>query len=194
MTPDRLKSVMYPSTSSPSPLKGKIVPINKRTNELDLGDELSGYGLQGVKVTQDELADLVAELGLDGADAGDLVKGLTDLTSSKSSAKMNVEDKKVEEKPKEPKEKLIEELKVKLKEESKVEPKEGLRESVAVKTETVEEKVEESEARNDEDSAIKSEVTIKVEENADESKTKEDISKIVESGEHKKPTPVVTDA
>jgi len=33
--------------------------------------------LQGVKVTDDELRDLVAELGLDGDEAGDLVKGLS---------------------------------------------------------------------------------------------------------------------
>ncbi|KAF9475636.1 hypothetical protein BDN70DRAFT_840691 [Pholiota conissans] len=85
MTPDRLKSKLYPSASaSPSPLKGKAIPVNKRTNELDLGDELSGYGLQGVKVTQDELANLIAELGLDGDDAGDLVKGLTDLAISET--------------------------------------------------------------------------------------------------------------
>lgn len=100
MTPDHLKSKLYPTSSpSPSPLKGKVIPINKRTNELDLGNELSGYGLQGVKVTQDELADLVAELGLDGDDAGDLVKGLTDLTSSlNSSEKSRAAEEKSEEK------------------------------------------------------------------------------------------------
>ncbi|KAF8973867.1 hypothetical protein BDZ97DRAFT_1900627 [Flammula alnicola] len=81
MTPDHLKSKMFPKSSSPSPLKGKNTPVNKKTGELDLGDELSGYGLQGVKVTQDELADLIAELGLDGDDAGDLVKGLSELTT-----------------------------------------------------------------------------------------------------------------
>ncbi|KIM47865.1 hypothetical protein M413DRAFT_439545 [Hebeloma cylindrosporum] len=77
MTPDRLKSKMFPSSPSPSPLKTKIVPVNKRADEIDLGDELSGYGLQGIKVTEDELRDLMAELGLEGDEAGDLVKGLS---------------------------------------------------------------------------------------------------------------------
>lgn len=80
MTPDRLKSKMFPS-SSPSPLKTKSIPVNKRTDEVDLGDELSGYGLQGVKVTEDELRDLMAELGLEGDEAGDLVKGLSGITT-----------------------------------------------------------------------------------------------------------------
>jgi len=77
MTPDRLKSKIMAQPPA-SPLKGKALPVNKRVGEFDVGDELSGYGLQGVKVTEDELRDLVAELGLDGDDAGDLVKGLSD--------------------------------------------------------------------------------------------------------------------
>lgn len=81
MTPDHLKSKMFPQTPSPSPLRGKIVPVNKRTGELDMGDELSGFGLQGVKVTKDELQDLIAELGLNGDEAGDLAAGLTDMTN-----------------------------------------------------------------------------------------------------------------
>lgn len=81
MTPDRLKSKMFPSSPSPSPLKTKSTPVNKRTDEIDLGDELSGYGLQGVKVTEDELHDLMAELGLEGDEAGDLVKGLSSITT-----------------------------------------------------------------------------------------------------------------
>jgi len=79
MTPDRLKSKIMAQAPA-SPLKGRV-PVNKRVGEFDAGDELSGYGLQGVKVTEDELRDLVAELGLDGDDAGDLVKGLTDPTT-----------------------------------------------------------------------------------------------------------------
>jgi len=81
MTPDRLKSKMFPSLPSPSPLKTKSIPVNKRTNEIDLGDDLGGYGLQGVKVTEDELLDLMAELGLEGDEAGDLVKGLSGATA-----------------------------------------------------------------------------------------------------------------
>jgi len=72
MTPDRLKSKIMAQPPA-SPMKGKVLPVNKRVGEFDVGDELSGYGLQGVKVTEDELRDLVAELGLDGDEA---VKGL----------------------------------------------------------------------------------------------------------------------
>ena len=80
MTPDRLKSKIMAQPLA-SPLKGKAIPINKRVGEFDAGDELNGYGLQGVKVTEDELRDLVAELGLDGDEAGDLVKGLSDTST-----------------------------------------------------------------------------------------------------------------
>jgi hypothetical protein len=78
MTPDHIRAKILATT--PSPLrKGKsaVIPVNKRVGELDAGSELVGFGLQGVKVTHDELADLVAELGLDGDEAGDLVKGLS---------------------------------------------------------------------------------------------------------------------
>ena len=80
MTPDRLKSKIL-AKPPPSPLKGKALPVNKRVGEIDVGEELSGYGLQGVKVTDEELRDLVAELGLNGDEAGDLVKGLSDATT-----------------------------------------------------------------------------------------------------------------
>lgn len=64
---------------SSSPLKGKGagIPVNKRQGEFDVSTELVGYGLQGVNVTDDELRALVAELGLEGNEAGDLVKGLS---------------------------------------------------------------------------------------------------------------------
>jgi hypothetical protein len=78
MTPDRLKSKIMAQPPA-SPMKGKVFPVNKRVGEVDVGDELSGYGLQGVKVTEDELRDLIAELGLDGDEAGDLVQGLSDI-------------------------------------------------------------------------------------------------------------------
>jgi hypothetical protein len=61
MTPERLKKHVL-ATPASSPMKGKIVPANKRMNELDMGVELSGYGLQGVKVTKDELNELLEEL------------------------------------------------------------------------------------------------------------------------------------
>lgn len=77
MTPEHLKKHILAQPPS-SPLKGKEVPANKRVGEFDVGDELSGYGLQGVRVTDDELSELVKELGLDDDDAQDLVKGLGD--------------------------------------------------------------------------------------------------------------------
>lgn len=42
---------------------------------MDVGSGL-GFGLEGVKVTQDELRDLVSQLGLGGDDAEDLISGL----------------------------------------------------------------------------------------------------------------------
>ncbi|KAK0478302.1 hypothetical protein IW261DRAFT_1565284 [Armillaria novae-zelandiae] len=70
MTPERLKSKI--------PRQACVFAPREATNP-----ELSGYGLQGVRVTEDELRDLVAELGLDGDDAGDLVKGLSSGPSDK---------------------------------------------------------------------------------------------------------------
>jgi hypothetical protein len=52
-----------------------------RTKSIDVGAEL-GFGLEGVKLTEEEMLELVESLGLDGDDAGDLVKGLG-LSSSK---------------------------------------------------------------------------------------------------------------
>lgn len=75
MTPEHLK-VKILAQPPASPLKGKTVPVNKRTGEFDAGNELVGFGLQGVRVTEDELEQLVAELGLDGDEAQDLVNGL----------------------------------------------------------------------------------------------------------------------
>ncbi|KAF5356176.1 hypothetical protein D9756_004090 [Leucocoprinus leucothites] len=79
MTPDRLKQkILAQPPKSPLSAAGakKPVPVNKRVGERDLGDELSGYGLQGVKVTDDELLDLMKDLGMDDEAAGDMVKGL----------------------------------------------------------------------------------------------------------------------
>ncbi|KAJ7092575.1 hypothetical protein C8R44DRAFT_403773 [Mycena epipterygia] len=76
MTPEHLRTKILAQKSSP--LTGKAaIPVNKRTDAFDVSTELSGFGLQGVQVTEDELRDLVAELGLDGDEAGDLVKGLS---------------------------------------------------------------------------------------------------------------------
>lgn len=79
-----------PASSKTSPLRGgtrsagpaglKDSLRKRNESEFDAGDELSGYGLQGVKVTEDDLAALVAELGLAGEEAGALVKGLSSST------------------------------------------------------------------------------------------------------------------
>ncbi|KAF5385420.1 hypothetical protein D9757_005403 [Collybiopsis confluens] len=87
MTPDHLKSKILASPQS-SPDK-RPIPVNRpgaRDDEFDVSTELSGYGLQGVRVTEAELADLVAELGLDGDEAGDLVKGLAGSSSEEQEA------------------------------------------------------------------------------------------------------------
>ncbi|KAF8609563.1 hypothetical protein BDV93DRAFT_148086 [Ceratobasidium sp. AG-I] len=58
---------------SPSPSKP-----HKRTpgaESIDIGSEL-GFGLEGLKVSQEEMLELVESLGLGGDDADDLVKGL----------------------------------------------------------------------------------------------------------------------
>jgi len=78
MTPERLKKKIL-ATPPHSPLKGKNTPVNKRTDELDIGDDL-GHGLDGVRVTEDELRVLMKELGLGGADAGDLGLSETSIT------------------------------------------------------------------------------------------------------------------
>ncbi|KIY45765.1 hypothetical protein FISHEDRAFT_10136, partial [Fistulina hepatica ATCC 64428] len=79
MTPERLKTKIMAQRMSPVPPDGmpRDLPANKRTGEFDAGDKFIGYGLQGVKVTDQELIDLVAELGLNGDDAGSLVKDLS---------------------------------------------------------------------------------------------------------------------
>jgi len=92
MTPDHLKSHVLAAAQAPSPLKGRGVPVNKREGEFDVSTELSGYGLQGVRVTDDELRDLVAELGLDGDDAGELVKGLSAEYPNEEEPKMKALD------------------------------------------------------------------------------------------------------
>ncbi|KAI0257669.1 hypothetical protein BJV78DRAFT_1116523 [Lactifluus subvellereus] len=76
---------LFNASPASSPLRGGASPAaNKESvrrrneSEFDVSDELTGYGLQGVKVTDDELLALVEELGLGGEEAGDLVKGLSD--------------------------------------------------------------------------------------------------------------------
>lgn len=64
--------------SSASPAETKKSLRERSEAEFDVSEELRGYGLQGVKVTDDDLLALVEELGLGGEEAGDLVKGLSD--------------------------------------------------------------------------------------------------------------------
>jgi len=69
------------SSSAAASSPASKASLRKRTeSEFDVGDDLSGYGLQGVKVTEDDLLALVEELGLGGEEAGELVKGLSDFT------------------------------------------------------------------------------------------------------------------
>ncbi|EEB92042.1 hypothetical protein MPER_09504 [Moniliophthora perniciosa FA553] len=83
MTPDHIRKLAVKRNPSPSPNQ---IPVNKRTGDFDVSEELSGYGLQGVRVTEDELAALVKELGLEGEDAGNLVKGLSTESDKTESA------------------------------------------------------------------------------------------------------------
>jgi SH3 domain-binding glutamic acid-rich protein len=57
---------------------------------------LSGFGLQGVKVTDDELRELVEEMGLGGDEAEDLVKGLGGVPEQEITAKGKGEGKEKE--------------------------------------------------------------------------------------------------
>lgn len=87
MTPEHLKTKILAQNSSPLRGKGSAVPVNKREGEFDVSTELSGYGLQGVTATEDELRDLIEELGLGGDDAGDLLKGLSSSSPEKDDTK-----------------------------------------------------------------------------------------------------------
>ncbi len=75
------------SASSPGPVETKASLRKRRDAEYDVSEELTGYGLQGVKVTDDDLLALVEELGLGGEEAGDLVKGLSDPTDKADKVK-----------------------------------------------------------------------------------------------------------
>ncbi|KAF8647915.1 hypothetical protein AX16_006447 [Volvariella volvacea WC 439] len=77
MTPEPLRAQILAQPIS-FPSRGRLSPESKRSEskEVSLSDELSTFGLDG-RVTEDELRQLIAELGLEGDDAGDLVKGLS---------------------------------------------------------------------------------------------------------------------
>jgi len=77
------------SASSPAPAETQTKKSlrKRRDEEFDVSEELTGYGLQGLKVTDDDLLALVEELGLGGEEAGDLVKGLSDPTDKADKVK-----------------------------------------------------------------------------------------------------------
>ncbi|KAJ3734686.1 hypothetical protein DFJ43DRAFT_95637 [Lentinula guzmanii] len=115
MTPEHLRTKILVSPQS-TPGK-KPVPVNRpgvRDGEFDVSTELSGYGLQGVMATEAELADLVAELGLDGDEAGDLVKGLAGSSSAMEQQEQGKQEVKAEESKESTKEESLrtDELKV----------------------------------------------------------------------------------
>ena len=71
--------------ASPRPAPTKLKD-ESRGREIDVGNELSGYGLEGVKVSEQDLMDLVSELiGEEGAD--DLVRGFQVPAPKKKEAK-----------------------------------------------------------------------------------------------------------
>ena len=71
MTPEHHKPRIFPRDPD-TPLK----PVNKLEGEYDVSTELQGFGLQGVRVTDEDLRMLVEELGLEGDDADDMVRSL----------------------------------------------------------------------------------------------------------------------
>lgn len=79
------------ASTTASPAETKKTLRKRSEAEFDVGDELTGYGLQGVKVTDDDLLALVEELGLGGEEAGDLVKGLSDPTDKVDKVKEDEE-------------------------------------------------------------------------------------------------------
>ncbi|THH11208.1 hypothetical protein EW145_g805 [Phellinidium pouzarii] len=77
------------ATPTPSPLKDK-----SKDKGLDAGLVLGDAGLQGVSVTDADLEALLSELGLEGDDAGELVKGLSTAKESRHEEKeVNVTEK-----------------------------------------------------------------------------------------------------
>ncbi|KAA1467908.1 hypothetical protein DENSPDRAFT_833070 [Dentipellis sp. KUC8613] len=96
---ERAASGTHLSPGDADPEMQKVVEEIRKRNEkeFDVGNELIGFGLQGVKVTEDDLLQLVEELGLEGDDAGDLVKGLSDMTLKDDKKPSTSVDKKAKE-------------------------------------------------------------------------------------------------
>jgi len=78
-------------------------PDKKREEEeFDISAELSGFGLQGVKMTNNELQQLAQELGLDEEAAADLTKGLGSLDLGESGKEGDVKGKDIPKESDEP--------------------------------------------------------------------------------------------
>lgn len=87
MTPEHHKPKFFPQDPD-TPLK----PVNKR-NDFDISTELQGFGLQGVRVTDEDLRELVKDLGLEGDEAADMVRSLGGQASTSNTSKPAIEDK-----------------------------------------------------------------------------------------------------
>lgn len=94
--PSPQKPIAVPGVATPSQITGQrpsfapspSKPLKKsapRAKSIDVGTEL-GFGLEGVKLSEEEMLELVESLGLGGDDAGELVKGLG-LPSTKAPSK-----------------------------------------------------------------------------------------------------------
>jgi len=86
MTPEHHKPKFFPQDPE-TPLK----PVNKR-KDFDISTELEGFGLQGVRVTDDDLTQLVKDLGLDDDEAADMVRSLGGEADTNNSSKQPIED------------------------------------------------------------------------------------------------------
>ena len=86
MTPEHHRPKLFPQDPD-TPLK----PVNKR-NDFDISTELEGFGLQGVRVTDDDLRQLVKDLGLDSDEAADMVRSLGGEAGTGNSSNALLED------------------------------------------------------------------------------------------------------
>ena len=87
MTPEHHRPKIFPQDPD-TPLK----PVNKR-NDFDISTELEGFGLQGVRVTDEDLRQLVQDLGLDGDEAADMVRSLGGEGDTSDTSNLRVKDK-----------------------------------------------------------------------------------------------------
>ncbi|GJE87633.1 hypothetical protein PsYK624_037160 [Phanerochaete sordida] len=166
---------MFPKhapSRSPSPSPQAL--REKEKSEINAGEELAEFGLANVSVSKDELAALVAELGLGGDEAKDLVAGLAEpmeppRTIAKAAAKVAKAEEnakgKAEPKPKMPKVVVKDEREVKkevskeVREEAKEAQKEAKKEAKEAAKEEIQQPAKEE----------------KVEEDLVEKKTEEDV-------------------